>query len=45
MEKMLVSAICLITWIVATALTHRPARALASVLDVTRHDAALWIMF
>jgi hypothetical protein len=43
MERMLVSAICLMTWIVATALTHRPARALATVMDVTRHDIAVWI--
>ena len=43
MEKMLVSATCLMTWIVATALTHRPARALATVMDVTRHDIAVWM--
>jgi hypothetical protein len=29
---------------VATALAHRPARGLASVFDVTRHDMAVWIM-
>jgi len=43
MERILVSAICLMTWIVATALTHRPARAQATVMDVTRHDIAVWI--
>lgn len=44
MEKLLVSAICLLTGIVITALTHRPARGLATVLDVARHDVAPWIM-
>ena len=43
MERMLVSAVCLLTWIVATALTHRPPRGLATVMDVTRHDIAVWM--
>lgn len=43
MEKLLVSAICLLTGIVLTALSHRPARGLSTVLDVTRHDIAVWI--
>jgi hypothetical protein len=45
MEKLLVSGICLLTGLVAIALAHRPARALAPVLNVARHDAALWMMF
>ena len=45
MERIFASAACLLICFVATALAHRPARGLASVLDVTRHDAALWIMF
>jgi hypothetical protein len=45
MERIFASAACLLICLVATALAHRPARGLASVLDVTRHDAALWIMF
>jgi hypothetical protein len=45
MERMFASAACLLICFVATALAHRPARGLASVFDVTRHDAALWIMF
>ena len=44
MARMLASAICLLTCFVAIALTHRPARGLASVLDVTRYDMAVWIM-
>ncbi|HEV8030593.1 MAG TPA: hypothetical protein VGP42_06195 [Stellaceae bacterium] len=44
MEKLLVSAICLLIGIVVTALAHRPARGLATVLDVSRHDIAPWIM-
>ena len=43
MEKLLVSAVCLLTGIVLTALSHRPARGLATVVDVTRHDIAVWI--
>jgi hypothetical protein len=43
MEKLLVSAICLLAGIVLTALSHRPARGLSTVLDVTRHDIAVWI--
>ncbi|HEX6442669.1 MAG TPA: hypothetical protein VF007_10815 [Stellaceae bacterium] len=45
MEKLLVSAVCLLTGLVAIALAHRPARALAPVLNVARHDAALWMLF
>jgi hypothetical protein len=45
MEKLLVSAICLMTGIVLTALSHRPARGLATVVDVTHHDIAAWIFF
>ena len=45
MEKLVVSAICLLTGLVATALAHRPAHALTPVLNLARHDAALWILF
>jgi hypothetical protein len=45
MEQIFVAAICLLLGIVATALTHRPAPALTTVMDVTRHDVAVWIRF
>jgi hypothetical protein len=44
MEKLLVAAICLLSGVVLTALSHRPARGLAAVVDVTRHDIALWML-
>ena len=37
-------AACLVIWVVATALADGPARGLASILDVARHDAALCTM-
>ena len=45
MEKLLVAAVCLLTGLVSIALAHRPARALTPVLNVARHDAALWMLF
>jgi hypothetical protein len=45
MEKVLVSTMCLLTGLVAIALAHRPTRALAPVLNVARHDTALWMLF
>jgi hypothetical protein len=45
MEKLVVSAVCLLTGLVAIGLAHRPARGLAPVLDVARYDAALWMLF
>jgi hypothetical protein len=44
MEKLIVAAICLLSGVVLTALSHRPARGLATVVDVTRHDIALWML-
>jgi hypothetical protein len=43
MEQMLVAAIFLVIGIGTIALTHRPARALARVSDVTRYDVAVWL--
>jgi hypothetical protein len=45
MEQILAAAICLLTGLVATALAHRPAQALARVMDVSRHDVAVWFRF
>lgn len=45
MEQILAAAICLLTGLVATALTHRPAQPLARVMDARRHDVAVWLRF
>ena len=45
MEQILAAAICLLTGLVATALAHRPAQPLARVMDVSRHDVAVWLRF
>lgn len=45
MEKLFVSAVCLLTGVILVALAHRPTRALAPVLNIARHDAGLWMLF
>ena len=45
MEQILTGAICLLTGVVLIALTHSPAQALARVMDVRRHDVAVWLRF
>jgi hypothetical protein len=45
MEQILTGAICLLTGVVLIALTHRPAQALARVMDLRRHDVAVWLRF